>query len=133
MLGDVKGVLGAITVGTATNWPGGGFDPETHIVYAPAGNTPGVRSLIASPPGFSDIRYITGIAGRPIVEVWGPGDCCSSDSGHRNRADLPATPGALARNPAGDAAATPPGDEGLNVQGLPMVNPPYGILAPIVL
>jgi quinoprotein glucose dehydrogenase len=131
MLGDVKGVLGAITVGTATNWPGGGFDPETHIAYAPAGNTPGVRSLIASPPGFSDIRYITGIAGRPIVEVWGPGDCCSSDSGHRSRADLPETPGALARNPAGDAAATPPGDEGLNVQGLPMVKPPYGILAAI--
>jgi quinoprotein glucose dehydrogenase len=131
MLGDVKGLLGAITVGTATNWPGGGFDPETHILYAPAGNTPGVRSLIASPPGFSDIRYITGVSGRPIVEVWGPGDCCAADSAYRTRADLPATPGALARSPAGDAAATPPGDEGLNVQGLPMVKPPYGILSAI--
>ena len=28
---------------TATNWPGGGYDPETQIVYAPAGNTFGVR------------------------------------------------------------------------------------------
>jgi len=138
MLGDVKGMLGAITVGTATNWPGGGYDPETHIVYAPAGNTPGVRSLIASPPGFSDIRYISGTAGRPIVEVWGPGDCCAADSGYRTRADLPATPGApataRAHSPAGDAAAGPPPDEGgggLNIEGIPIVKPPYGILAAI--
>ena len=131
MLGDVKGVLGAITVGTATNWPGGGFDPETHILYAPAGNTPGVRSLIAPPPGFSDIRYITGVAGRPIVEVWGPGDCCAADSGHRTRSDLPVTPGA--QSPGGDAAAPPPdeGGGGLNIRGLPIVKPPYGILAAI--
>jgi quinoprotein glucose dehydrogenase len=138
MLGDVKGMLGAITVGTATNWPGGGFDPETHILYAPAGNTPGVRSLVASPPGFSDIRYITGTAGRPIVEVWGPGDCCAADSGYQTRADLPATPGAPAKpgahSPAGDAAAGPPPDEGgggLNIEGIPIVKPPYGILAAI--
>lgn len=132
MLGDVKGMLGAITVGTATNWPGGGYDPETHIVYAPAGNTPGVRSLIPSPPGFSDIRYISGTAGRPIIEVWGPGDCCAADSGYKTRADLPLTPGG-AHSPAGDAAAGPPPDEGsgLNVEGLPVVKPPYGILAAI--
>ena len=131
MLGDVKGVSGAITVGTATNWPGGGFDPETHILYAPAGNTPGVRSLIASPAGASDLRYMTGVAGRPIVPVWGPGDCCSADSGMRTRADLPK---AFAVSPGGDAAAPPPPDVpgvGLDVEGLPIVKPPYGILAAI--
>jgi quinoprotein glucose dehydrogenase len=131
MLGDIKGLLGAITVGTATNWPGGGFDPETHILYAPAGNTPGVRSLVAAPSGFSDIRYITGVAGRPVVEVWGPGDCCAADSGYRSRADLPVMPGV--KPPAGGAPAAPPADEGggLNIQGLPIVKPPYGVLAAI--
>jgi len=133
MLGDVKGVLGAITAGTATNWPGGGFDPETHILYAPSGNTPGVRSLVATPPGYSDLRYITGVAGRPVVEVWGPGDCCAADSGRRNRAELPTTRGAT---PAGGAPAAPapPADEGgggLNIQGIPIVKPPYGFLAAI--
>jgi glucose dehydrogenase len=133
MLGDVKSLLGAITVGTATNWPGGGFDPETHILYAPAGNTPGVRSLVATPPGYSDLRYITGVAGRPVVEVWGPGDCCAADSGRRNRAELPTTRGAT---PAGGAPAAPapPADEGgggLNIQGIPIVKPPYGVLAAI--
>ena len=41
ILGDVNGMLGAIVAGTATNWPGGGYDPELHIAFAPAGNMPG--------------------------------------------------------------------------------------------
>jgi outer membrane protein assembly factor BamB len=40
VLGDVKGTLGAIVAGTATNWPGFGYDPDTHTAFMPAGNTP---------------------------------------------------------------------------------------------
>src|SRR5438045_8934207 len=43
ILGNVNGLLGAIGAGTATNWPGSAADPETHVVYAQAGN-PGVSS-----------------------------------------------------------------------------------------
>ena len=89
MLGDVNGMLGAIVPATATNWPGGGLDPENGIIFAPAGNTFGVRTLVAPPPGFSDIRYVSGIAGRPFAEVWGPGDCCAADAGIVNRENLP--------------------------------------------
>ena len=35
------GPLAALTIGTlngGTNWPGAGYDPETHVVYAPASN-----------------------------------------------------------------------------------------------
>src|SRR5580704_10956695 len=38
-VGDGKGFLGAMQLGNAsggTNWPGAGYDPETHIVYAQA-------------------------------------------------------------------------------------------------
>ena len=42
ILGDTKGILGAIVNGTATNWPGGAYDPETHTAFLPTGNTPGV-------------------------------------------------------------------------------------------
>ena len=42
MLGDANGILGVIGAGTATNWPGGGYDPELHLVFAPAGNMPSV-------------------------------------------------------------------------------------------
>ncbi len=132
ILGNVNGLLGSIGPGTATNWPGGGYDPETHVAYAPAGNIPvTVRSLVAPPAGVSDLRYVTGVAGRPFVEVWGPGDCCAADSGYRSREDLPATPPGI-RLPT---AVTPPapaaGEGGLNPQGLSIVKPPYGILAAI--
>src|SRR5450631_1065337 len=38
ILGNVNGPLyGALVASTATNWPGSGADPETHVVYAQAG------------------------------------------------------------------------------------------------
>jgi quinoprotein glucose dehydrogenase len=130
ILGNVNGPLyGAITVGTATNWPGGGYDPENHIAFAPAGNMPGVRTVVPPPPGFSDIRYVSGIAGEAFREVLGPGDCCAADSPRtaqraaEARQPAPATP---PPQPAGGGAGT-----GLNVQGLPMIKPPYGVIAAI--
>ena len=51
IVGNVEGLLGAIGAGTATNWPGGGYDPELHIVFAPAGNTPSARSIVEPPTG----------------------------------------------------------------------------------
>src|SRR5437660_4041394 len=129
ILGDVNGLLGAISAGTATNWPGGGYDPETHIVYAPATNTGfSVRSLVAPPAGFSDIRYVSGIAGQEFREVLGPGDCCAADSPRTaQRAREARTPPPPQANPAVGPVA------GLNVQGLPIVKPPYGVLAAISL
>ncbi len=134
ILGDVNGVLGAVGSGTATNWPGGGYDPETHVVYVPAGNTPSARSLVAPPPGFSDIKYVSGVGGQPFREVLGPGDCCAADSprtaerAREARAAQPA-PAAPAANAAAANAAAANAAQGLTVQGLPIVKPPYGVLA----
>ena len=128
ILGDVNGLVGAIGAGTATNWPGGGYDPETHIVYAPAGNLGfSVRSLVAPPGGFSDIRYVSGIAGQEFHEVLGPGDCCAADSPRT------AQRAREARNPApaNAAPATAAATTVLAVQGLPIVKPPYGVLAAV--
>jgi len=132
IVGNVNGPLyGAITVGTATNWPGGGYDPENHIAFAPAGNMPGVRSVVEPPPGFSDIRFVSGTAGEPFREVLGPGDCCAADSprtaerAREARTPPPASPAPVAA-PAGGGSG-----QGLNVQGLPMIKPPYGLLAAI--
>jgi outer membrane protein assembly factor BamB len=131
VLGDVNGALvGAIVPGTATNWPGGGYDPENHIAFAPAANNlPGVRSIVAPPQGFSDIRYVAGFAGQPFQEVLGPGDCCAADSPRtaaRAREARSDSAGATAAAPvAGGASST----TGLTVRGLPMVKPPYGLLA----
>ena len=134
ILGSVSGLLGALNIGNGgggTNWPGGGYDPETHIVYAPASNA-GVAStsLVPPPPEFSDIRYVRGVGGQPFAEYFGPGDCCAADSGRRTRDDLPAAPPPAAPAAAAPAPA-PPAGGALNVQGLPIVKPPYGLLAAI--
>jgi quinoprotein glucose dehydrogenase len=124
MLGDVNGILGAIGAGTATNWPGAASDPELHVVYAQASNAPSARSLVAPPPGFSDIRYQSGIAGRPWQQVLGPGDCCAADGTGK-----PFAPSPIKVPPP--APATAGGNVGLIVQGLPIYKPPYGVLSAI--
>jgi len=129
------GPLAGLTIGTTnggTNWPGGGYDPETHTVYAPASNasvTP--IGLIEPPEGFSDIKYVLGRAGQPFRVSEGPGFGSAADfpqpSRRRAESAAPATStGAPAAPPAG-------GGEGgrTNVQGLPIVKPPYGTLSAI--
>ena len=62
------------TLGGGTNWPGAGYDPETHTVFAQAANA-GVSplGLVEPPPGFSDIRYLAGVAGQTFRVNEGPG------------------------------------------------------------
>ena len=129
MLGSLSGVLGAVGAGTATNWPGSAGDPDTHVVYAQASNAPSSRSLVAPPQGFSDIRYVAGIAGRPFREVLGPGDCCAADGSGKPFAptNLPSE-AAPAPSPAEEDAVA---NAGLTVQGLPIYKPPYGVLSAI--
>ena len=120
--GHVDGMLGALSSSTATNWPGSGYDPETHTVYAQAGNMAvSRRSLVEPPEGFSELQYVSGVGGAPFIETFGPGDCCAADSEYRTRADLPRPA------PATSGQPVPP----FNVDGLPIVKPPYGVLSAI--
>jgi quinoprotein glucose dehydrogenase len=124
ILGNANGPLyGALVASTATNWPGSAADPETHVAYLQAGNMGvGARSLVAPPKEFSDIGYVSGVAGQEFREVMGPGDCCAADAPQRPpQQSTPPPPPANVPADGGPSA-------GLNVQGLPMVKPPYGIL-----
>ena len=64
IVGDSNGLLAAINLGNAsggTNWPGAGYDPETHIVYAQANQSAVTPISLRLPPqGFSDIHYVMG-------------------------------------------------------------------------
>jgi quinoprotein glucose dehydrogenase len=122
------GPIAALTLGTTgggTNWPGAGYDPETHTVYAQAANSQIVPiGLIEPPEGFSDIKYVLGFAGQPFRVSEGPG--------FGSAADFPQAPRRPAAGGAAQAAAAAQGGEGggvrTTVQGLPLVKPPYGVL-----
>jgi quinoprotein glucose dehydrogenase len=90
------------------------------------------RTLVAPPPEFSDIKYVSGLGGQPFREVLGPGDCCAADAprtAERAR-EARATP-APEPAPAAAAANAASANAGLTVQGLPMIKPPYGLLVAI--
>jgi quinoprotein glucose dehydrogenase len=99
-----------------TNWKGGSYDPETHTVYVYSTGAIGSMGLVAPPPGFSDMRYISGNALTGARLTGGSG---SAAGGGRT-----ATSGTPA--PA-DVEATP----GLTVRGLPLGKPPYGQISAI--
>jgi len=113
----LEGPLGTLTMGTAsggTNWPGGSYDPETHNVYVYACNScieP--IGLVPAPKGVSDINYVAGTAGRTVEILHGPGENAGADS--------PKPP----RRPAGGGFVR------LDVDGLPLVKPPYGTITAI--
>jgi quinoprotein glucose dehydrogenase len=141
VLGDVNGLLGAINMGNAvggTNWPGGAYDPDTHTAFTP-GNNVGITAATLTPPpaGFSDIRYVSGVAGRPFQEVLGPGDCCAADSPRASRTEnrdpltgspRPEAAPAPAPAPAPAANANP---GGLAIDGISILKPPYGLISAI--
>jgi quinoprotein glucose dehydrogenase len=133
-LSKVEGPLSTLTLGTAsggTNWPGGSYDPETHTVYAYACNAcvTGI-GVVPAPKEISDMDYILGTAGREVRIARGPGENAGADS------PMPGREPAVAPAPApaagrGGAGAGGGGFVGLNIQGLPLVKPPYGTISAI--
>jgi quinoprotein glucose dehydrogenase len=140
VLSKVGGPLAALTLGTTgggTNWPGAGYDPEMHVVYAQANNSQIVPIGLVDPPeGFSDIKYVLGTAGQPFRVSEGPGFGSAADfpQPQRGRAPTAAAPGNRGAAPAAPAAPAAQAEGGgvrTTVQGLPLVKPPYGVLSAI--
>ena len=119
---QLGGPLATLTLGTAsggTNWPGGSYDPETHTAYLFACNaclTP--IGLVPPTKDISDMRYVAGTAGQEIQIRTGPGEGAGAD------APKPTRP---ANAPAGGGGGFRP----LNIDGLPLIKPPYGTITAI--
>ena len=87
------GLLATLAMATfsgGTNWPGGSYDPQTHILYVFSQRLMNAIGLVKPDPTRSDLNFVLG-------------------------------------KPADAAGAPPP----LNVQGLPMIKPPYGQISAI--
>jgi quinoprotein glucose dehydrogenase len=113
----LEGPLGTLTLGTAsggTNWPGGSYDPETHIAYLYACNAcVEPIGLVPAPKDISDLNYIAGTAGRGVEILHGPGENAGADS-----------PKPPKKQPGG-------GFVRMDVDGLPLIKPPYGTITAI--
>ena len=114
---QLEGPLGTLTIGTAsggTNWPGGSYDPEMRVAYIYACNScVEPIGLVAAPKEVSDIAYIAGTAGQEVTILRGPGENAGADS--------PKPPKKKA------ASQYVP----MNIDGLPLMKPPYGTISAI--
>jgi quinoprotein glucose dehydrogenase len=145
VVGDPNGKwLGGLNLGNAsggTNWPGAGYDPETHIVYAQANQSAVTPISLRTPPaGFSDIRLVSGRNDVAFRVAEGPGFGSAADAPQPNRRAGRGGRGGGAEPPppaapaAGGAPPTPPaggGGFGLQVSGLSLVKPPYAVISAV--
>ncbi len=115
VVSKAEGPLGTLAMAInsgGTNWPGGSYDPETHILYVFSQTLMGMLSLVPGNPSMSgDFAYVQGTATAGPRTSGGAGADASADR-------APATPAA-------------DGGGGLNVQGLPLAKPPYGRISAI--
>ncbi len=109
----IEGPLATLTMATGgggTNWPGGSYDPETHIVYVSSQSQITPLGLVPPrDPTKNDMAYVQGNAA----------------AGARTRAGAGSAPAAPVEPPAEG------GGGGLTVRGLSLVKPPYGRITAI--
>jgi quinoprotein glucose dehydrogenase len=122
VVSTAPGPLGVMSYSAqgGTNWPGGSFDPETHIAYLYACNPASAPMGLQKPPaGLSDMNFVVGVAGQPVSMIRGPGDGRGRRRRRRRRGLRPAG-GARRRGR-------------LTVDGLPLLKPPYSTISAISL
>jgi quinoprotein glucose dehydrogenase len=124
VVSQTEGPLATLTLGTAsggTNWPGASYDPETHILYAFACNaclTP--LGLVEPPKEISDMNYVAGTAGQKVQMRTGPGENAGADA-----------PKPARNRPAASGGGGSGGYVPLNIDGIPLIKPPYGTITAI--
>ena len=115
VVSKIEGPMGTLASGISnggTNWPGGSYDPETHILYVFSQSTLVSLGLVPGDPKLSgDFGWIQGIATS--------GPRLSGGAGADAGADR--APGAAVTETSGVLA----------VRGLPLVKPPYGRITAI--
>jgi quinoprotein glucose dehydrogenase len=105
-----------------TNWPGGCYDPESHIVYVYSQTGAGSIGLIKNPGeeiSRSDFDYLRGTYGSVPRQNPPSGSSAREEAFRQAAAPRPAQEQGPRRSTA------------LTVQGLPLLKPPYGRITAI--
>jgi len=133
----LEGPIAGFRSSGGTNWPGGSYDPETHVAFIPSFKSFPTIGLMRPPsPEFSDVDWVEGFADRGVHYVTGPGEDAGADAPVRAPGAAPtaaAAPPAVPRTgaPGGPTTTTGEAAQSLNPQGLPFLKPPYGQITAI--
>ena len=100
------GTLLAPAMGGGTNWPGGSYDPTTHILYVSSNSSLGRLGIVPPDPGQSDLEYIQGDAITGPRRTGGAG----SQAGGGQRVVSPPSSPATPAPPGGGAPQRPEPD-----------------------
>ena len=137
------GPLATLMLPNATggaNWQGGAFDPETKIFYIFSNTNVSALGLVpGTPERNGDFAWVQGTArdpNAPAPAAGGRGGGGRGGPGAAPGGGAPAAPGGGALSAAGSPQAPAAGrggggggeggGGGVNVQGLPLIKPPYG-------
>jgi quinoprotein glucose dehydrogenase len=120
VVSQLNGPLATLMGAFATNWPGGSYDPETHILYVHSQSGVVPLGLVKPSDPKIDLNYVQGSATAGMRMTPGSGGAAGADASPADRAAASAPP------PAAEGGAS-----GLNVQGLPLIKPPYGRISAI--
>src|SRR6266545_3240213 len=116
-----EGPIAGFRSSGGTNWPGGSFDPETHIAYVPSFTSMPILGLLPPPnKEFSDLPYVSANVLTGVRYISGPGENVGADAPPRTG---PGAPTATTNDGSVNANASP--------QGLPLLKPPYGRITAI--
>jgi quinoprotein glucose dehydrogenase len=98
--------LAMSTQAPATNWPGGSFDPETHVLYVHSNAQVAQLGLVPPPEGAApDVRFHQGTVLSGARRTGGSGSATTNAQGGNIN--------------------------GIDVRGLPIIKPPYGRIVAI--
>ena len=126
VVSNIDGPLGTLMAPSqdgGTNWQGGSYDPETHILYVASGSTVVSKAVVPPYPGQSEMAFIEGNAVTGPRTTGGSGSAAGGGrSEFRPTERRAATPSDPSRGPPRLALA---------VQGLPLLKPPYGRISAI--
>jgi quinoprotein glucose dehydrogenase len=114
------GTLTSLATQGGTNWAGGCYDPETHMVYTFSETTVAVDGLVPGNPRFTDADYIRGTFSTA------PTRAAVIQGGEEYLAPPTAVANAAAPGPATVGSAQEFRAGVLTIDGLPLMKPPYG-------
>ncbi len=111
-----------------TNWPGGSYDPDSHMIYVFSQSAIALLGIVENKDTeLSDFNYVSGTAGTPPRR----GAAMGAPAAGRGGPPPAGAPGSPQVGAGGGRANTEGGGAGLSIHGLPLLKPPYGRITAI--